>query len=254
MKFSRILYFIITLLLPVLASGESQQNALFEKGNALYNKAQYAQALKIYQQVTDAGYQSAALYFNMGNASFKNGDIPSALLYYQKAHKLSPGDKDINFNIRFVNQRTTDKIDEAPEFFLSRWWHSFILGFSVSALSIISILGFMIGSGLLIIYFFANAVNAKKASFFASIVLFFVGMVAIVIAERQTAYFDGHKQAIVFSSSATAKSSPEAQAKTLFVLHEGTMVNVLSTNNDWIKISLVNGNEGWIKLSDVKEI
>src|ERR1700761_3639295 len=167
MHFSRLLYITLLFLLPLLTFGDDGQNALVEKGNALYNKAKYAEALKAYQQVADAGYQSAALYFNMGNASYKNGDIPSALLYYQKAQKLSPGDEDINFNIRFVNQHTTDKIDEASEFFLTRWWHAFILGFSVNALTVISILGFFFGSALLIVYFFANAVSIKKASFFA---------------------------------------------------------------------------------------
>src|ERR1035437_3643299 len=136
----RALYLFIALILPMISFGNDSTQTLFAKGNASYVKAQCKEALTAYQQILDEGYQSAAVYFNMGNASFKSDDIPSALLYYEKAHKLSPGDEDINFNIRFANLKTTDKIDEAPEFFLANWWKALILSVSAGTLSVLSIL------------------------------------------------------------------------------------------------------------------
>jgi uncharacterized protein YgiM (DUF1202 family) len=84
--------------------------------------------------------------------------------------------------------------------------------------------------------------------------LFFLGILAIFIAGRQLSYFENHRQAIVFSSSVNVKSGPGEQLHTLFVIHEGTKVNTLESNNGWEKIRLANGNEGWIKAADVKEI
>ena len=176
------------------------------------------------------------------------------MLYYEKAHKYAPGDEDINFNIRFVNQKTTDKIVEAPELFLTRWWRACILNFSGHALAVSSILIVFIASALLIVYFFAGEVMLKKLSFFASIILFLVGGFVILLANRQAAYFDNHRQAIIFSSSVTVKSGPLDKAANIFVLHDGTKVNVMTSSNGWIKIMLANGNEGWIKKDDVKEI
>jgi len=250
----RTLYLFIALVIPILSFGNDSTQTLFAKGNALYVKAQYKEALTAYQQILDEGYQSAAVYFNMGNASFKNDDIPSALLYYEKAHKLSPGDEDINFNIRFANLKTTDKIDEAPEFFLANWWKALILSLSVNTLSIVSILLVLFGFGVLIIYFFANSVSIKKASFYCSITLFFLGVFTIFIAGMQLNYFSGHRQAIIFSSSVTVKNGPVEKSGNVFVLHDGTKVNILDTSNGWMKIRIGNGNEGWIKASDVKEI
>ena len=250
----RILYLFIALVLPLLSFGNDHENALFAKGNADYAKAQYKEALAAYQQILDDGYQSAGVYFNMGNASYKIDDIPSALLYYEKAHKLAPGDDDINFNLKFANLKTTDKVDEVPEFFLSRWWKGFILSFSISALSIWSIVLVLLGSGVLIFYFFAGSVSVKKASFYVSIILFFFGIATIFIACSQLTYFNAHQQAIIFSSSVNIKSGPVEQSNTLFVLHDGTKVNVLDSSNGWMKIRLANGNEGWIKETDVKEI
>lgn len=257
MKFSRIiktLFFAIWLVLPLLSQADDAASGLFAKGNDLYAKGKYSDALTVYQQIVNDGYRSAALYFNMGDASYKKGDIPSAILYFEKAHKLSPGDADINFNLKYAGLKTIDKVEESPEFFLSKWWKDIILSFSVNTLAAWSVILALLGSGVLILYFFAGSVGIKKTSFYTAILFFFCALLSIFVANRQLSYFDSHQQAIVFSGAVNVKSSPEAKAATLFVIHDGTKVNVLDQSNGWIRISLANGTEGWIKPSDIKEI
>lgn len=222
--------------------------------NALYAKGKYKEAAKSYQSIVDEGYQSANLFYNLGNAYFKLGELPSSILYYEKARLLSPGDEDINFNIRFANAKTVDKIDEAPEFFLSKWWTGVILQNSADTLAIMAILLFLIGSAALITYFFAINLPVKKTSFFGAIILFAIGLFTIFLASSQMSYFSDNKQAIIFSSVVNVKSSPAAQASTVFILHDGTKVNLKETNGDWIRIKLANGNQGWLKANDIKEI
>jgi len=240
--------------LPVLSFGEDGSQALFEKANTYYSKNKYKEAIGAYNQLLKSDEVSANVYFNLGNAYYKDGDIASALLYFEKAHKLSPGDDDINFNIRFANARTTDKIDEAPEFFLSKWWRGVVLAIAADTLGVIAVIFFLIGSGLLILYFFSISGSVKKASFFSALISFFLGIVAIFIGGSQVSYFNGNKQGIVFTSSVNVKGSPADQATTVFVLHDGTKVNVLGNANGWLRIKLANGNEGWLKPSDIKEI
>src|ERR1700685_413750 len=164
MKFNMLkrCFYLMLLVLPLRLFGSDNTNALFLKGNALYAKGQYKEALATYQQIVDQGYQSATIYFNMGNASYKNDDIASSVLYYEKAHKLAPGDDDINYNLKYVNLKTTDKIEEVPEFFITRWWHSFILDFPTQVLAIWSIIFVLLGSLILALYFFAGSVRIKK--------------------------------------------------------------------------------------------
>jgi tetratricopeptide (TPR) repeat protein len=247
------LFLLLLLSLPLLSWG-NDHDALYKKANEDYKKAQYQEAIKSYQQILTDGYQSEAVYFNLGNAYFKLGDIPSALLYYEKAHKLAPGDEDINFNIYFANSKTTDKVEPAPEFFVTQWWHSGILFFPMETLSVLSVVLFIAGCGLLILYLFAVNIPLKKLSFYTGLVLLLSGLLFVFIANRQAHYFNDHHQAIIFSGSVSVKSSPADQAAVLFVLHDGTKVTVLDNNNSWIKIQLANGNEGWIQQSDVKEI
>jgi len=254
MKYKHIIYLLIALVTPMLAYAAGDMQAIFEKGNQQYAKGNYKEAMADYQQILQTGYQSVPVYFNMGNASFKNGDIPSAIYYYEKAHKLSPGDDDVNFNIQFANLRTTDKIDIAPEFFLLKWWKGFILMFSGTTLAVWSILFILLASVALITYMFTYSVTIKKASFYSTFILFVIGLFFIFVGNRQVNYFDTHHQAIIFSGAVTVKSGPANAAKSLFLIHEGTKVDVLENNNSWTKIRLPNGNEGWIVASDAKEI
>ena len=246
--------FLLSLLSLPLISWSSDYSTLYKNGNEHYKKAQYQAAIKSYQQILDDGYKSEAVYFNLGDAYFKLGDIPSALLYYEKAHKLAPGDEDINFNIYFASSKTTDKVEPNPEFFVTRWWYSCILFFSLDTLSLLSVVFFIAGSGLLVLYLFATIVSLKKSSFYTGILMLFAGLLFVFIANRQQHYFNDHHQAIIFSGSVSVKSAPGEQAGILFVLHDGTKVNILDNNNSWIKIQLANGIEGWIQQSDVKEI
>jgi len=248
-KLKTLVYIIAMLVLPLLSFGSKEPTA-----NALYAQGKFEDAAKAYIQLINSGHRSPALYYNLGNAEYKLGETPSALLYYEKAHKLAPGDEDINANIRFVNLKTTDKIDETPEFFITKWWHEFILSFSVNGLAWGSIILIFAASVLLGVYFFSNSVIVKKISFYSALSLLFIGLINWGIAASQVNYFDGHKQAIIFTSTVNVKSGPLNNSNTLFVLHEGTKINVIDTSNGWMRIKLANGNEGWLKVSDVKEI
>lgn len=258
MKFNQIklmFCFLAMMISPALVFAADSQQQQFENANKLYDKGRYKQAVEAYNQILGAGYQSAALYFNLGNAHYKDSELPEALLNYEKAHRLAPGDDDINFNIRLANSKTVDKIEDVPEFFLNKWWKGFILKYSADGLAITAIVMMFIGSALLIWYFFAASGGVKKFAFFSSLVFFFVAICVIVIAGSQVNYFENNKQAIVFTSSVDVKTSPAESVSTAFVLHDGTKVNVLGRNGGgWLKIKLANGNEGWIKTTDVREI
>jgi len=241
-------------ILPALSFAAVQPELIFAKANRLYAQAHYKEALSLYGKIVDEGTQSAAVYYNMGNASYKTGDKPSALLYYEKAHKISPNDADINANIRFLNAKSVDKIDEVPEFFLNSWWRSFILSLSADSFAALSICFILGASGLLILYFFAYLPQLKRAAFYSSVVFFVAGFFCIFVADRQRSYFEVRQQAIVFSSPVEIKSEPTEKSKSLFVIHDGVKVLILEHNQEWIKVRLANGSEGWMKGLEVKEI
>lgn len=237
-----------------LSAKEINAEALLKQGNAAYAKNQFSAAAEAYQQVLDAGYQSASVYYNLGNANYKLAEISRAILNYEKALKLSPGDADINLNLQLANLKITDRIEAVPEFFLTKWWKAGVYFFSLNTLSVLAVLCFISGFVFLIAYLFLVASGAKKATFYVGVVIVSLGLIFLIVAGLQSNYLNAKQQGIVFAGAADVKSGPDSKQKTLFVIHDGTKVTIQDRDADWIKVVLANGNGGWIKFSDIKEI
>jgi tetratricopeptide (TPR) repeat protein len=250
----RKLFLLLLLVFPLLSMGNNKAESQFAKGNELYAKAKYKEAALAYQRVLDAGFASAAVYFNLGNAHYKLGEMPMAIWNYEKAYKLSPGDEDIQTNIQFANLKITDKIEAVPEFFLTKWWRSLILFCSYEVLSVLGAAGFIIGFALLIVYLFATAIAVKRSAFYAGIVVISLGVLLTGMAGLQNSYLDSSNSAVVFAGTVNVKSGPKDNLKNLFVIHEGIKVAVKERAEDWVKIELPNGNIGWIKSAGLREI
>nr|WP_068892667.1 tetratricopeptide repeat protein [Pedobacter panaciterrae] len=246
--------FILLVISPLFLCAKGNPEVLFAKGNSQYVKAQYKEAVQSYQEVLKSGYKSAELYFNMGNAYYKMGEMAPAILYYEKAYKITPGDQEIHLNLQLANLKIADKIEVVPEFFLTKWWNSFVLFFSAQTLSVFAVIFLLSGFALLIIYLFAISVSIKKPAFYAGISLIVLGLLSVFVGSAQNGYLNNSSQAIVFNGTVNVKSGPDEKLKTLFVIHEGTKVTIKQNDDNWIKVELPNGNIGWIESVAVKEI
>ncbi len=224
------------------------------EANRLYSEEKYQQADSLYQAVLQEEGFSADLYYNMGNAKYKLGEIAPAILYYERALKLAPNNEDIQFNLEMARQQTTDKIDEIDRFFLSEWNKSLQGIFTSNGWAAISIVCFILLLTGVAFYFFGKAIALRKTAFFASIALFFVCAVSFVYAQRQKAEQLSHDYAIIFTPSVTGKSTPDVGGTDLFLLHEGTKVKVKSRLNGWVEIQMTDGNVGWLQEKDIEVI
>lgn len=91
---------------------------LWDRANTAYINGDYHAAIATYGELLDRGYSSAKLYFNLGNACFKEGETGRAILCYHRALRLAPGNDDIRYNLSVAESRTKDRIEAIPEFSL----------------------------------------------------------------------------------------------------------------------------------------
>lgn len=224
------------------------------QANSFYTAAKYDSALVNYQQVVDAGYESAGLYFNLGNTYYKLKDIPSAILYFEKARKLDPTDEEILRNLDVANRMIVDKIDKLPQFFFKDWWDTFYSLFDADSWAWISIITFILM--LLAVYFYLTSpfLWARKTGFFTGILLLFVTIGSLGLASQRYYYTKQLSEAIIFAPTITIKSSPGSSSVDLFVLHEGTKVVLVDEFNGWHKIKIGNGSVGWLPSNSFKGI
>lgn len=248
MKAKRTIFCLIfTLLLFGTVAVEAQtQKQLFEKANQYYNEAVYDSALAVYQNLLAANYASDALYYNIGNTYFKLKDLPSAILYYEKALKINPSDEDIKNNLQIANSMIVDKIEVIPQLFFRVWWKAFYNMLPANSWGWISVVIFLLTLAAVYVYLTSPNTGVRKLTFFAGLVLVFLTIASFGLASQKYYYTRQTNEAIIFAPTITVKSSPAQSSVDLFVLHEGTKVALLDKTNGWVKIRISNGSVGWL--------
>ena len=230
------------------------QESTLKEAEEAYAKEDYTQAIELYESVLKTYGESAMVYYNLGNAYYKAGKVAPAILNYERALLLNPGDSDTRFNLQVARQKTVDKIEPIGEFFLTRWIGTVEDVYSADGWAKWGVASFLLFIGCLVLFFFSKWIRLKKIGFFAGICFLLISLVANLFADSQQDKLLHRADAIVFASTVTVKSSPDASGTDLFILHEGTKVTIKSTLGEWSEIQLEDGNVGWMPSKEIQQI
>ena len=226
----------------------------FEKGNALYQKGSYNEAISEYESILASKKQSAELYFNLGNCYYKLNKVAPAIYNYEKALVLKPNDNEIQNNLKFAQKLQIDEIKEVPKVGFEKLIRDFTATFHYDTWAWISVsfatlfLLFFVG------YYFSQTTQSKRIFFIGMFVLVLLILISVLSAIFEKSHYENERPAIVFAEVVSVKSEPKASGSDVLVLHEGTKVFVLETLETWKKIQLTDGTEGWIENSAIKEV
>ena len=224
------------------------------EADSAYVRGEYQQAIKDYEALLKQG-ASADLYYNLGNAYYRTENITRAVLNYERALLLSPGDGDIRFNLQIAQAKTIDKIVPESEMFFVTWYKSLINLMSVDGWARTALVSLSLVIILLLVYLFSDRLWLRKIGFFGGIVLLLLFVLSNVFAWQQKQNLLFRKGAIVMSPSVTVKSAPASNGTDLFILHEGTKVTIKDGSmKDWKEIRIADGKEGWIESKQLEEI
>ena len=232
------------------ATQADSPNSLFRQANEAYMGKAYDTAVQLYEQLVREGYESADLYYNLGNAYYRQEQLAYALLWYERALRLDPGNADIQANIAFVNAQTVDKMEQMPEFFLHRWWNALAVLFSSTGWAVVSIVCCLFFFALLALFLLSSRVERRLRLAVAAFFLLCAVMLSVLFARRQLPA-NRPEEAIVTAYSVTVKSTPDASGTDLFTVHEGMKVKVTDQVGDWMEVLFPNGNKGWIQQRQV---
>lgn len=229
----------------VIAIDHNQQ---LQQARAVFDQGQFEQAVEHYQELLDQGYDSGELYYNLGNAAFKTGQIGEAIAYYRRAAKRLPWDEDIEFNLNFARklvkqpQKKINPIDIVIQKLFMR--------FSAKQLSFLALLFYfmlMTTIGILILKHHHHAEWNWGAAAIGLLFIFFAILAsARVIVEKNV------KWGVVVVEQAEARNGPGADYQVGFTVPEGREVRVLGHEGDWLAIGLTKeGYKGWVKSSEI---
>lgn len=244
---SRIKLSLLILLISLTFGAAGELESLFKQANAAYHSEKYQEAIQRYQKILSQGYESAELYYNIGNCYFRLSKIGPAILYYEKARRLDPHDPDIAYNLELANLKVVDRLEIPPRFFLFEWWDGVKLFYSIPQLSYLILILFSLVVLFLIIWLFSKRNRWRRISLSGAIVVgillvFWVYIFLIRIHEKQHLI-----EGVVLAPTVAVRSAPDENSTDVFVLHEGSKTRLEEQRDKWVKISLPDGKTGWIR-------
>jgi tetratricopeptide (TPR) repeat protein len=250
------LVLVALLTLPVAASAQDTYvDSLWNAANAAYVDGRWADAAHDYELISGMGLESASLYCNTGDAYFKDGNIPMAILYYERALKVDPSYEDARYNLELLGSMIQDRIEPVPEFLLKAWARDICYVMDSNAWAVCFIVFLALTLALVLVFLLAPTAAGRRTGFFTGIVTLLIAIFALSFAVWQKKDYDSSDSAIVTRPVTSVKSSPAAGASTdLFILHEGTKVKVIDSVGTWDNIELADGRQGWIPASDIERI
>jgi tetratricopeptide (TPR) repeat protein len=224
------------------------------QADELYSQEEYEEAIEMYGKLVE-GKPSAEVYYNMGNAYYRLDSIARAILCYERALLLQPGDDDVRFNLQVARSKTVDKIAPEREMFFVTWYHSLVNFLSVDAWAYVALIALALTVAALLVYFFAYDDRLRRITFFMSIAMLVLFLLGNLFAWQQQKLLVGHDSAIVMEESVVVKNIPSENGSDEFTIHAGTKVIITDdTMSDWKQILLPDGREGWVRVGGMEKI
>ena len=230
-------------------------DSLWNAANQAYTEGRWADAVADYTMISDAGMESAPLYCNTADAWFKDGNVPMAILYYERALKLDPSYEDARFNLELLNSGIQDRIDPVPEFILKTWTRGLCYLADSDTWAVMFLV--FLGLTLCLVLVFARGREAawRRTGFFGGIVALLVAVMCLSFSIWQKNDYMKADEAVVMRPVTSVKSSPSGEvSKDLFILHEGTKVRLMDEVGAWVNIELADGRQGWMPAADLEVI
>lgn len=226
----------------------------FQLANEAYKQDNPAKAQALYEAILANNKESEILYYNLGNAYFKTGNLAGAIWSFEKALLLNPANKDAEHNLALANAKLQDAVEPLPEFFFSRFIRQLTTYLSPKYWTWMSVLTAWLCCIGFIMYFMAKTKPKRKSGFF-------IGLTSLVFAVLLgTIAWLGFKEvanpnaAIVFSPNVYVKSAPTEGGNDIFMIHHGLKVETLEQSDNWVRIKLADGKIGWLKEDDIKPL
>lgn len=248
-------YILLFLLLSIgqVILGQTVKQTLIQANEAYLNN-KFKEAITLYESILEKNYESAALYYNLGNAYYQEKEIAPAILNYERAKKLNPYNKDIAHNLKLTNKLIVKKIATYPPLFYEKMWqHTYAL-FSSTTWAILTISLLWGVFVVAFLFFYTKTSQRKKQTFFGAIVLLLATICCFVLGYNKYLQEIDNSQAILFSEEVMLKDRPSETAKLEMMLTEGSKVKIVDSVGEWVKVVLSNDQEGWVLKKDIRVI
>lgn len=235
----------------LLAADEAR---IFAEGNKAYQEKDFAKAIKIYEELMQAGWNSPDLEYNLANAWYRNGSIGRAVLHYERAILCKPNHSEAKKNLAFLQSKIPDDIEPLPEFFIAKWWKEARLILPATGMGITGLAIWWLGFAALGAWVLCIPKWQKKWSLTTGITLILLSLLPISLALSRVVFEQNTQQAILIQKSAILHSAPDETSSEILTLDEGLKMEQVEYLQGWWQVRLPNGEVGWLPEQAIEKI
>ena len=244
----------IAVALPLHADSPADTDAM-TASNELYDAGRYAESTQVYEQIVDQGYRDSALYYNLGNAYYKQGDLGRAILNYVRAEKLAPRDADVRANLEVARSQTIDLPGSDEQIVLIRLVVAAQARLTTNELAAATLALWLLLALPLAIVLYGKAERLRRAASYAAVVLGLVLVMGAISLSGRVYAESSRQRVVVVAEAVDVVSGPGTQYVTEFTLHAGTEARLLETRGSWARVALPEGGlQGWVPAGAVEEV
>lgn len=246
----------LLLMIPIASSAaENYPDSLWNAANEAYTQERWEDAVNVYTAIAEASMESAPLWCNLGSAWYKSGNLGKAILCYERALKLDPSYEDARYNLELLNAMKLDRLESVPELILATWMKNLGRTLDSDSWAVCFLVFLVLTLSMVLLFILGSSATSRRAGFFTGVVCLLLAVASLSFSLWQKNEYMKADKAIIMKPVSSVKSSPSGDsAKDLFVLHEGTKVQVLDNVGGWSNIELSDGRQGWLPSSDIEII
>lgn len=239
---------------PVLAQNGTGLAEAMLAANQKYEAGEFQGAAEAYEAIIAAGTYDSSVYYNLGNAYFKRGDLGRAILSYRRAHVLNPRDPDIVANLRIARSQTVDQIEATAAGSIANFVQVAEDWLTLQEAGILALVLW-----LLIGFFALLAVLKPRWRRWTGVVMAVLALFLVIGLFSMASRFyraQRYPPAVVVAEQVNVTSGPGNADQYLleFTLHSGTEVLVLESRPGWRRISLPGDLQGWVTAEAVEPV
>jgi tetratricopeptide (TPR) repeat protein len=228
-----------------LILGAQDEAEKFERANNAYVEGNFEQSEDLYRQLLEAGYDSADLYYNLGNTYYRLDQIPLAILYYEKALKKRPLHKDYKYNLSVAKSKIEQPLEEVPEFFLDNWWRIMASWLPSTIWGILGLVFLWAGVAGGVFWLLGRERVHRKRGFVLGIIALAFCILPLLLANSRLQMSKQENTGIVMQHGIGLKSAPESDQE-ISSVPGGTKIKLIDAIGNWYKVELPNGETGWL--------
>lgn len=223
----------------------------FEQGNSLYGEGDYAAAIVEYEKVVAARYESPELFYNLGNAYFREGHLGQAILNYSRAHRLDARDDDIRANLEFARQFTIDRFEVSEEAILLDYVNRFFDSFSLTEITWLTMILYFLTAAVILIRYIYRWYRVSMPLVAILAACFVVSAVFCTVKLDRDVWT---RTGVVLAQQIEVKNGPGEDFNGQFTAHAGLVFNIEREESGYYLVNFENRLKGWILKSAAGEI